>query len=285
MIFWILFFIGIIIAFFWFLPVVKKNVTLPQWQSAAEQPEPQEAPEKSVPEKPAPEKVSKTSQPVSEKSEQSKATPAKPPEKAASEKPAEKAPAPTPPQPAKTPAQEPSRQQPASQPEKPAAPTAAQPAKTPAQEPSRQQPASQPEKKPAEIRDRTIYFVQEGSGGVLQLAKTNRKLEVSDSPLIDCINAVLRGPNADEQKRGFFNCIPPNSRLLSANVSGSTVTLDFNEEFRYNTEGREDSAAQLKQIVWTATEFPNVNDVQIKINGRTVDFLVEGIPIRNPLRR
>jgi spore germination protein GerM len=140
--------------------------------------------------------------------------------------------------------------------------------------------------KPVETRDRSIYFMQETKGGAdLLLIKANRKLAVSNSPLIDSINALLAGPNADEKKRGLISFIPPNTRLLSARVSGSTVYLNFNEEFRYNTLGREGGEAQLKQIIWTATEFPNVNNVQIQIDGNTVDFLMEGIMIRNPIGR
>jgi spore germination protein GerM len=140
--------------------------------------------------------------------------------------------------------------------------------------------------KPAETRDRSIYFMQEGQGGAdLLLIKVTRKLAVSNSPLIDSINALLVGPTAEEKRRGLISFVPSNTRLLSARVSGNTVYLNFNEEFRYNTLGREGGSAQLKQIVWTATEFPNVNNVQIQIEGHTVDFLMEGIMIRNPIGR
>jgi spore germination protein GerM len=162
------------------------------------------------------------------------------------------------------------------------------PSQPKAQEPARQPPppASQPEKKPPETRDRTVYFIQEGNGGAdLQLAKVTRKLEVSNSPLLDCLNALLAGPSAEEKRRGLISCIPPKSRLISARVVSNTVILNFNEEFRYNTQGREDSIAQLRQIIWTATEFPNINDVQIQIDGKTVDFLTEGVSIRNPIKR
>jgi spore germination protein GerM len=178
-------------------------------------------------------------------------------------------------------------------PEKPADPPSAvnntpKPPEKPAEQPPVQPPAAPPPpvEKPAETRDRSIYFMQEGQGGAdLVLVKVNRKLAVSNSPLIDSINALLAGPNAEEKKRGFISFVPPNTRLLSARVSGNTVYLNFNEEFRYNTLGREGCEAQLKQIVWTATEFPNVNNVQIQIDGKIVDFLIEGIMIRNPIGR
>jgi len=119
----------------------------------------------------------------------------------------------------------------------------------------------------------------------LSLVKVSRKLRASDSPLLDCLNALLSGPTAEEKNRNLVSLVPSGTRILSAQVRQNTVFLNFNEEFRYNTFGREGSAAQLKQIVWTATEFSNVHNVQIQIEGETVDFLVEGIPIRNPIGR
>ena len=128
--------------------------------------------------------------------------------------------------------------------------------------------------------------MQEAEGSAdLPLVKVTRKLEVSDSPLHDSLNALLAGPVAGESNRGLTSFIPPNTRLLSAEVKNNTAFLNFNEAFRYNTLGREGSAAQLKQIVWTATEFPTVHNVQIQIEGQIVDFLTEGITIRNPIGR
>jgi spore germination protein GerM len=206
------------------------------------------------------------------------------------------------PAPEETPVPEPSAQEPRSQPtppekapEKPPAATAKEtppekpaPEKPPASPPSSPpgQTSPQPERKPVETRDRSIYFMQESRGSAdLALVKVTRKLAVSDSPQLDSLNALLAGPTAEERNRGLINFIPQNTRIISAQVINNTVFLNFNEDFRYNTFGREGGAAQLKQIVWTATEFPNVHNVQIQIEGKTVDFLIEGITIRNPIGR
>jgi spore germination protein GerM len=163
-------------------------------------------------------------------------------------------------------------QQPATQP----------PASLPAtQTPSTQQPAV----KPAETRERGIYFTQVDKDGVLLRVRASRTIPVSDSPMIDSLSALFAGPNAEEKRRGLLNLIPPNTRILSATVRGSTAYINFNEDFQYNTYGVEGYVAQLKQIVWTATEFPNVNDVQILIEGRRVDYLGEGIWIGSPISR
>lgn len=117
------------------------------------------------------------------------------------------------------------------------------------------------------------------------LTRAGRRIGASASPLLDAVNALLAGPSAEERGRGLVSFIPPETRLIGAEIRGSTAYLNFNEDFQYNTSGREGSAAQLQQIVWTATEFPNINDVQFLIEGRRVDFLIEGVMIGSPLGR
>jgi len=246
MVFWVAFFIILISLFFILLPMAKKGISLPTRQTVTEQPAVEKPPAKTE-EKPA-----------------EKKTETKPPAK---------------------PAENPATQTPATPPEKPATPPPARQPTTPQSESKPLEQRQPPEQQqPPELRDRTVYFMRDGSAD-LTLVKTTRKLAVSDSPLIDCVNALLAGPTVDEKNRGIISFVPTNSRLLSARVVNNTVHLNFNEEFRYNTFGREGSEAQLRQIIWTATEFPNVNNVQIEIDGKIVDFLVEGVAIRNPIGR
>jgi spore germination protein GerM len=119
---------------------------------------------------------------------------------------------------------------------------------------------------------------------MLSLSKTSRKIPPSDSPMQDSLNALLAGPSAEEQRRGLVSLIPRNTRILSATVRGSTAYINFSEDFQYNTYGVEGYSAQLNQIVWTATEFPNIADVQILVEDRRVDYLGEGIWIGSPVK-
>jgi spore germination protein GerM len=116
------------------------------------------------------------------------------------------------------------------------------------------------------------------------LVKVNRNLN-ANTPLTDSINALLAGPAPDEIMSGIESFIPEGSRLLSVKIEEGTAFLDFNQEFRYNTRGREGSTAQIKPIVWTATEFSNVQNVQFLIEGERVHSLSEGVMIRSPIGR
>jgi spore germination protein GerM len=147
------------------------------------------------------------------------------------------------------------------------------------QKPSTPAPVSTPPVKPAETRG-SIYLISNGI-----LVKVNRNLN-TNTPLTDSINALLAGPTPDEIMRGIESFVPEGSRLLKTPaIKGGTVELDFNQEFRYNTRGSEGCAAQIKQIVWTATEFPNVQNVQFLIEGKRVDFLSEGVVLSSPIGR
>ena len=175
--------------------------------------------------------------------------------------------------------QPPATQPPAAQPAAPGQPAVQT---TPTQPPAQSPPAVQPA---PETRDRALYFILVDRSGSIVRVRVDRKLPASDSPLKDAIEAIIAGPNQDEKSRGMISLVPAGTKILSAAVRENTAFINFSEEFQYNTYGVEGYAGQVRQIVFTATEFPNVSDVQILIEGRRLDYLGEGIWIGSPLRR
>jgi spore germination protein GerM len=121
--------------------------------------------------------------------------------------------------------------------------------------------------------------------GTILRSKVTRRIPLSGTPLLDTLEALIAGPDSGEIRRGIISLIPPETKVLGAAIEGNTARINFNEDFQYNTAGMEGFAAQLTQVVWTATEFPNVKDVQILIEGNRVDHLGEGVPIWSPLNR
>jgi spore germination protein GerM len=173
------------------------------------------------------------------------------------------------------------RPEPETQPVPPARPPA-QPSPTPTPQTTTSQTTTQT---PPATRERVVYFAQIDRDGQILQSRTVRRIPVSDSPMVDALNVLLAGPSADELRRGVLNLIPQNTRIISATVRGSTAYINFNEDFMFNTFGVEGYVAQLRQIVWTVTEFPNINDVQILIEGRVHNYLGEGIWIGSPISR
>jgi hypothetical protein len=172
----------------------------------------------------------------------------------------------------RTPPTPPLAARPAASPQQPAATPAA-----PAQQPARPEPAAR--------ADRAVYLMRVDQDGSISRSRVIRSLPVSDSPLLDALNALLQGPTGAELRSNLHTMIPAGTRVLSARVQGSTAYIDFSEEFQFNPYGVEGWASQLRQVVWTATEFSTVTKVQILIEGRQLNYLGEGIWIGTPVGR
>ena len=181
----------------------------------------------------------------------------------------------------------PRQSQPNAQTQTEPAQTQPQPTVQPQTQPVTQPQAATPPQTPppAQTRERTVYFTQIDKDGQILQSKVTRRMPVSESPMTDTLNIMLAGPLAEEINRGTLNLIPKNTRLLSATVRGTTAYLSFSEDFLFNTFGIEGYVAQIRQIVWTVTEFANVKDVQILVEGRRIDYLGEGIYIGSPISR
>ena len=150
-----------------------------------------------------------------------------------------------------------------------------------------QSPAVQPQSPSMApvLRDRVIYLITVDSAGTILRTRINRSLPVTDSPLTDTINALLAGPTPEESRRGLISLIPEGTRIIGATVQGNTAHINFSEDFQFNIYGVEGYVGALRQIVWTATEFSNVQYVQILIEGRRIDYLGEGVWIGSPVTR
>ena len=166
-----------------------------------------------------------------------------------------------------------------------AQPEHAPPEQAPPEMPPQAVPGPQLVEPVTELRDRALYFTQVDRSGTILRVRVDRGLPVSISPLNDVLQALVTGPNEEERQRGLISLIPTGTQVLSAAIRDDTAYINFNEDFQFNTFGVEGYAAQLREVVFTVTEFPNIRDVQILIEGRRVDFLGEGIWIGSPLNR
>jgi spore germination protein GerM len=162
--------------------------------------------------------------------------------------------------------------------------TAAQPAA--AAKPPETPAAAQPVKPAHKIREGILYFIRLSEEGEITLVKTPREIRSSDAPLTDTLRSLAAGPTEKESGAGCTSLIPAGSRLLSVTVRDGVAFVNFDENFRFNSFGREGYDGQIKQLVYTATEFPTIQAVQVLINGNKIDYLgSEGIYIGKPVGR
>jgi spore germination protein GerM len=146
------------------------------------------------------------------------------------------------------------------------------------------EPSAKPAEPARKTRESVLYFIRLSDAGEITLAKTPREIHTADAPLTDTLRALAAGPTEKESKTGCTSLIPAESKLLSVAVRDGIAFVNFDENFRFNAFGREGYNGQVKQLVYTATEFPTIQAVQILINGSKIDYLgSEGIYIGRPV--
>lgn len=129
-----------------------------------------------------------------------------------------------------------------------------------------------------------LFFIQIDNDGSVLRKESVRTINKTNTPLTAAITALLDGPNIDEIEKGFISLIPQGTKLLGASVKNGTATINFSDAFRYNQYGVEGYYGQLMQIVYTATAFSNIDNVQFLIEGEKMDYLgLEGVYIGAPL--
>jgi spore germination protein GerM len=135
------------------------------------------------------------------------------------------------------------------------------------------------------LRRATLYFVfHDGTSG--ELRRVVRPIYYTDSPLTDTLKALLEGPSASELNQNLLSLVPQKSEIRSVAVKDGVAFIDMTEAFRFNSFGYEGAVLQLKQLIYTATEFPTVDQVQFLIEGVKQQYLnPEGLYIGKPLGR
>jgi hypothetical protein len=135
-------------------------------------------------------------------------------------------------------------------------------------------------------RKARLFFVQVSPSGDITLRGVIRDVPYTDSPLRETLLALLDGQAARELTDGVLTMIPAGVKLLNVYVRDQVAYVDLSDQFRFNALGRAGLVAQIKQLVYTATEFPTVRSVQMLIEGKRLDYLSsEGPRISDPISR
>ena len=131
-----------------------------------------------------------------------------------------------------------------------------------------------------------VYFSRLSNDEKLILIGVNRNISYINTPLTETIKTLLQGPTYNEKSSNVITNIPNNTKLISIWIKNNTAFINFSNEFEYNSYGKDSTITQIKQVVYTATEFSNVKYVQILINGQIKKYLGgEGVLIGKPFSR
>lgn len=83
---------------------------------------------------------------------------------------------------------------------------------------------------------------------------------------------VKDGPITDELPNGFQAVLPPNTEVLGVQTQkDGTVIADFSQEFKQYH--KEDELKIFQAVTWTLTQFENVKNVKIRVNGKDLNAM------------
>lgn len=149
-----------------------------------------------------------------------------------------------------------------------------------------EKPIDKEEEIPEVKRKERLFFIRVDDDGKITLESVFKYIYVGKTPLTKSIERLLLGPDTQDINRGLLTLIPEESELLSVNIKDGVAYMNFNEMFKFNPLGVEGYIAQIKQVVYTATEYESVDSVQFLIDGAIQEYLsLEGVYIGRPISR
>jgi len=121
-------------------------------------------------------------------------------------------------------------------------------------------------------------YVMTGNGELR--APVTRTINVGKESLEEALIAELQKEPEDEEITTMLQNIKVSSVETSDNIAYVNLSTDG-----LNSGGSLQESAILTQIVWTLTELPNVDSVQILVDGSKKESLMGHISIEEPLGR
>lgn len=126
----------------------------------------------------------------------------------------------------------------------------------------------------------TLYYPKDDGMGLAPVSRT------VNTEKDDKYTAAMKSLLTGTKEKGQTNVIPKKARMHSITVKDGTATVDFSKELRQNFSGGSTGEEMLVgSIVDTLTEFPEVERVQILIDGAPVETLAGHMDLSEPLAR
>jgi spore germination protein GerM len=133
----------------------------------------------------------------------------------------------------------------------------------------------------SETESKTTYkvYLAQQKNNVIYLVDKPVSIPHTKSPIRDVLEALIK--YQDEQ---LLNLVPIHTLIKNIWIKNDVLYIDFSEEFSYNSYGLTGYKIQIYQIVYTATQFPQVKAVYFYQNGKPLQYLGgDGYPIHNPI--
>ncbi len=133
---------------------------------------------------------------------------------------------------------------------------------------------------PAATTDIVVYFLR-GE----KLAPAHRSVARTGAIASGAVRQLLAGPTTAEASSGLTSTIPAGTSLRGVSIAGGVATIDLSGAYD-DGGGKLSMSGRLAQVVYTLAQFPTIEDVRFKLDGRPVTvFSGEGLILDGPQTR
>lgn len=126
-----------------------------------------------------------------------------------------------------------------------------------------------------------VYFSDKNALHLIPVALAAQPTKEEDLPRA-AVTALLAGPPKDS---GLLPTVWPGTRLRNFYIQEGIAFVDLSKEAIAYGGGSIAETVFINSLLWTLTQFPSINRVQLLIEGEKKDYLPEGTPVKEPLPR
>lgn len=134
--------------------------------------------------------------------------------------------------------------------------------------------------KESQSRQVALYFISEESGESL-LVPELREISPTTQPEQAALRELVKGPVTE----GLQSVLPKKTTIRALKISNGLAVVDFSREAVRIDRGSWGEALVVWSVVNTLTKFPQVEAVQILIEGEPVETFAGHFGLSQPLRR
>lgn len=117
------------------------------------------------------------------------------------------------------------------------------------------------------------------------VAPVRRVIPASAAPARASLTALLAGPTSSERQLGYTSAIPAGTTLRGVSLAHGVLTVDLARRFG-SGGGSLSMLLRVAQVVHTATQFPTVERVAFRLDGKRVTAIGgEGVIVSPPVSR
>lgn len=134
------------------------------------------------------------------------------------------------------------------------------------------------------LRNTVLYYQNENG----YLVPVKRRIPWEEGIAKAALTNIMDSPTIREDisSIGLKPLIPAGTEIIGMSIDQDTglCKVDFNSQIM-NTQSKKDEENMVKGVVYTLTEFSNINEVQFMVDGKIVSELKYGTKVQKPLAR